>query len=398
MKNTLPSSSSKTTATPTSYRNSSGAVYRSLAVAAAPAQLSVQQQQASKQLAHLNGPTVSNKGEVFWDAKAGRVPPQYDSQLAAAASSKAVNKDANMPLAIPLILAQGQPLASMIVQSNPVDLVVREVHALFESHHVDTSFVESDFKWYCTFYSEAQQEVSFACKMFSVAFKENVFVLDFHRRTGDAVLFLSMFKRIHHELLKTGFVVMCTDPKPSQNAAPPPMRAFKPKELPADFFSAPHTHEEEEDEDEDSSAEYDSLMQMCTSPFQDVARSGLNMLIGLLQRNPSARVALASSAAKLVQIIRATKDNHSKRIAMACLACMAQEHAAHADIVNAAGVKVMVQCLFNEDELLETRRQAAKGLCRLARVIPKGSISGTFASRDKRLDSLMKELHQSIAG
>jgi len=361
--------------TPVNYRSSS-AVYRSLA--AVPSQVDVADRPfrgVEKQpFSALAGPQTKAHGEVVWTETKVK---------------NASEKEAH-PLPIPLIVANA-PHNSLFLESNPVSKVVIAVHALFEQHNVDSQFNDVKFKWKCACY-DAQTETRFVCRLFTIPDRVNYFVLDFQRMSGDALHFQSIYKAINYKLLKSGFVVPCGD---SKNMVEPEMRTFKPRALPADFFANSDMQEEEEKD----SKEYEPLCKMCNSPYIDVQREGLTALANHLEQSEFARKTLAPFAEKLIEAVSLTRDIQVRRLATGALAVCSTEKLTHRFIQEKAGLKVLAGLLFDEQELLETRRQAGKVLLNvgvyttdIASLIKRAPIV-----KDARLAQVIKDLRANAA-
>jgi len=346
--------------TPVNYR-SSGAVYRSLS--AAPTQISVERTQTTEIFGQ-------QKGEVVWTESKNL-------------KTSVTNKDVR-PLPIPLIVANA-PHNSLFLESNPVSKVIAEVHSLFEQNDVDFEFNETKFKWKCVCYDD-RTETRFVSCLFSVPDKPNYFVLDFQRRSGDAFHFQSIYKAIHFKLVKSAFVVSCGDKK---TLVAPEIRTFKPMALPDDFFTT-----DDKDEEEKDSKEYEPLCKMCLSQYIDVQREGLMALAGHCEKSASARVCLAPFAEKLVDAVNLSRDVHVRRLATSALRAISEEKSSHRFIKEKGGSKALANVLLNEQELVETRRQAGKVLCNLSDLGSDvtNSIKNAPIAKDARLCLILKEL------
>jgi hypothetical protein len=360
--------------TPVNYR-SSGAVYRSLAAAPSPLEIERHSARVEKPFLSLVGPQAKNQGAVIW-AESKNVT-----------SSSLQEKEAH-PVPIPLIVANA-PHNSLFLESNPVSKVVFAVHQLFEHHQVDTQFNEAKFKWKCACY-DAQTETRFVSRLFSVPDKANYFVLDFQRRSGDPFHFQSIYKSINFKLLKSGFVVPCGDNKV---LVEPEMRTFKPLTLPVDFF-ADDAFEEEKD-----SKEYEPLCKMCLSPYIDVQREGLSALANHFEKSEFARKALAPFSEKLMEAISLSRDVQVRRLAASALAELSRDQSAHCFLQEKGGLRVLLNVLLDESELVETRRQAGKVLNSITEwdSDTKSIIKRAPIAKDARLTVLLKDLQSRTA-
>jgi len=361
----LPKSAGGTT--PVGYRDS--AVYRSLA--AVPA-VAFDARGASTPV----GPQSKNP-ETVWstDAKQG--------------GNKAANQGkAAHPLPIPLIVPNASRFNSFLLESNPVSEVIGTVDQLLLDHNVDFVFKSDKFKWKCLCY-DAAVETRFVCRLYSVPAKANFFVLDFQRRSGDAFHFQSIYKAINFKLLKSGFMVPCGDQK---EAVAPEFRTFKAIALPADFYAI--SPEEEKD-----AKEYDALCRMCTSPYMDVQREGLCAFANQIGESEVARKCLAPFGERLIEIASLAQDDQVRRLATSCVAALSVEKTSHPSIKGKGGMKVLVELLLNDNELLETRRQAGKALCNIEglSVDIANSIKRARIAKDARLVQIIKDLQSRIA-
>jgi len=362
--------------TPVNYRSSS-AVYRSLS--AVPAQLEVAErttQRVDKPFSSLVGPQTKTHGEVVW----------------AETKTKVVTEKEAHPLPIPLIVANA-PYNSLLLESNPVSKVVGAVHLLLEQHNVDTQFNDVKFKWKCACY-DAHTETRFVCRLFSVPDRANYFILDFQRRNGDAMYFHSIYKAINYKLLKSGFVIPCGE---SRNMVEPEIRSFKPRALPADFFSS----SEQDEEEEKDAKEYEPLCKMCISPFIDVQREGLSALANHMEQSEFARKSLAPFAEKLIEAVSLSRDIQVRRLATSAIANCSSEKTAHIYIQEKGGLRVLTEILLDEQELLETRRQAGKVLLNVgifnadvASLIKRAQVASI---KDARLSQIFRDIRTRVA-
>jgi len=301
----LPTGNSATTPV---FRGSA-AVYRSLEVPIAPvAPLDFAVRSTEKSHPSLVGPTANGKGEAFYEVKGVKAK-------SASSSSSPVSEKEHKPLPIPVIIANA-PHHSVFVKSDPVSLVVDQVHKLFNRHSIDIDFDPAQFKWKCACYA-THVETRFICRLFQVPDKSNYFVLDFQRLGGDAVHFQSIHHSINNELLKSGFVIACEQEKAKETV---PIRTFKPMAMPANFFSAEDDMVEEKD-----AKEYEPLCQMCMSPFIDVQREGLTTLASQLEQSSAARASLVEFVDKLMYLAAHTHDVQVRRLAVSALAWATME-------------------------------------------------------------------------
>jgi hypothetical protein len=270
------------------------------------------------------------------------------------------------------------------LESNPVSKVVTAVHALFDQQFVDYEYNGTKYKWTCLCY-EAQVETRFVSRLFSVPDKANYFVLDFQRRSGDPFHFHSIYKSINFKLLKSGFVVPCGE----QKVLPAPeMRTFKPLALPPDFFGDAAAEEEKD------AMEFEPLLKMCLSPYIDVQREGLVVLANHVETSELARKSLVGFAENLMEAVSLSRDTQVRRLAMATLASLTAEPATHTIVQEKGGLRVIASIFLDPNELVETRRQAA----RLLANIPvwdqdtKSLVKRARIAKDARLIELLQNL------
>lgn len=355
------------------------AVYRSLAMVESSSEtLPFEVRRVTdKAHAHLNDPVASKRGEVFWDASGAKM---------AAMKANMSKEESSKPMPIPLIVVNA-PHKTLYLQSDPVGLVIDQVHDLLERHAVDCQYHSDLFKWKCFAYGKGGAETSFVCRLFTVPDKVNYFILDFQRRSGDAYHFTSLYKGMHNELLKSGFVVNCGSRVPVD--PPAPVRTFNAPQLPAEF----------KDVMEEKAEDFTPLCNMCTSQYVEVSRQGLTALSGQLLTNPNAKTMLAPFAEKLVSLAGMSRDPQIKRLACTSLCELSSVPMAQRVIVDRSGTTVLTQLLFNEDELVETRRKAAQTLLNLCHVLPKEVAlvlkKSNLRSKDKRFEQIVSQLQLS---
>lgn len=356
--------------TPLTYR-SAGAVYRSLAAVPASVLEVSQQQRSEKPFTPLVGPQPKQRGEFVWAETKGVHAELKEAQ----------------PLPIPLIVAQA-PHNTLYIESNPVAKVIAAVHDLFEQHQVDFAYNEAKFKWKCTCYS-GQVETRFVSRLFSVPNKANFFVLDFQRRLGDPFQFQSVYKAINFKLVKSGFIVSCSE----QKAMPEPqMRSFQPMTLPDDFFTGDEVQEEKCEED------FEALRRMCLSPYIDVQREGLLVLANQLEQDGSARRCMAPFAEKLVEAVQLSRDDQVRRLAASALAAISSDESSHAFIRAKGGLVALANTAMSETDLPETRRQAVRTLLNMREFDSetKRIVKGAVIAKDARWNSLVQRLQAAM--
>lgn len=369
-------------ATTNVYRNA--AVYRSLEVPQPTPQLRTTSAGVDKPLFGLQGPAVTNAGDVLYkEAKAGVQAFPSASHDGTAQETK--------PLPIPMIYAN-VPHNMLYVNVEPVSAIVDECERLFQKHDVDTTYNAAKFKWKCVSYS-SQRETSFVCKLYSVPDRANYFALDFERRSGDAFQFNSIYKSINNELVKTGFMVAC--PNGVRKEEPTVLKTFTPFALPDDYMD-----DDEMEEEKIEAKDYEPLLHMCLSPYIDVQREGLAALASQLESNTEARGMLASFSPKLMDAVAGSRDSQVRRLALTCVGSMA----ASAPVAfTPQEMQVITNFVLQESECMETRRQAAKlVLCmfrqdqRLARDCVLTIKNASLKARDVRFTNILAEIQACV--
>jgi hypothetical protein len=346
------------------YRSS--AVFRSLEVPLT-APTTFTPSSSEKALPHLYGPVATKQGEVFYQVKS---------------QSKQVLTDKDSkPLPIPLIVPNA-PHFSVFIQSDPVSQVIERVHSLFERNYVDAEFNPVKFKWKCACYAN-HNETTFVCQLFSTPEKQNYFILDFQRRSGDPFHFQSIHRSMNNELLKDGFVVNCTGEKIP--TGPTPIRTFKPMALPDDFL--------DEVEEKVDFKDFEPLCQMCVSPFIDVQREGLGALASQLEESQQARGCLVPFTEQLFMAVARSRDIQVRRLAISALAWISSTESLN---VKKEELLTVESLIMNEQEILETRRQAAKVLLNLmnnsATSLSSALKSAIIGAQDARLRKLVDDI------
>lgn len=347
------------------YR-SSAAVYRGLELPISPP---VQQldtkRQGEKAMPFLSGPAVNKHGEAMY--------------VGAGEKLRVADQEAK-PLPIPLLIANA-PHNALTIRSQPVSLVVEEVHKLFARHLVDQDY--SDFVWDCKCYAN-HTETRFVARLFSAPDRTDFFLLDFQRLCGDAFHFQSIHRAINSELLKSGFVIC------KEECTAPTLRVFKPMPLPSNFL--------DEELTEEKASDYDPIVKMVSSDFIDVQREGLIVLSNQLEQNPAARLCLTLISDKLFTLACVSHDQQVRRLAVSALRWLAESTRIACSREQAAA---MCKLVFHDKEISETRRQAGILLRNLAesnqemvKDILKSFSSAKIIAKDARLIQIIDDLQK----
>jgi len=130
-----------------------------------------------------------------------------------------------------------------------------------------------------------------------------------------------------------------------------------------------------------------------------MTREGLLALANHVERSEFARKSLAPFAEKLMDTVSLSRDIQVRRLASAALAGISQEPLAHRFVKEKGGLRVLANVFLDENELLETRRQAGKVLQNIRDwdLDTKSMIKRAHIAKDARLVQLMKDLQSYSA-